>query len=86
MPGRSGDLIVRVDSGVVVTDRPTRADHGTPYSYDCSVPLVFYGADFKRGRFDAPALLRDLAPTCAAVLGLEFQHEAPSQVRRDALK
>jgi predicted AlkP superfamily pyrophosphatase or phosphodiesterase len=86
MPGRSGDLIARVAPNVVVTDRPTGTDHGTPYDYDCKVPLVFYGPDFKPGRYDAPALMRDLAPTCAAVLQLDLPPEAPSQVRRDVLK
>ena len=41
------------------------AIHGSPYDYDNHVPMLLYGAAVKAGRYDAPTLLVDLAPTLA---------------------
>lgn len=49
----------------------TAAEHGTPNDYDVHVPLILYGPWFKPGRYDAPVRTVDLAPTLAAVLGVE---------------
>lgn len=43
--------------------------HGSPYDYDNNVPVILYGAPFKAGRFSAPSLVVDLAPTLAWVTG-----------------
>jgi predicted AlkP superfamily pyrophosphatase or phosphodiesterase len=45
------------------------ASHGTPYSYDSHVPLVFYGAGLGPARVLEPADMMDLAPTLTAFLG-----------------
>lgn len=60
---------------VVVTLRPYfywspggPATHGTPHDYDAHVPVLFYGAPFKPGKYDELARVVDMAPTLAAVL------------------
>lgn len=70
-PGRSGDLLFRVEEGVLVSWDPA-TDHGSPYDYDARVPLVFWGPAFKTARVSGPVAVADLAATLAHVLGLKF--------------
>ena len=49
----------------------TGTTHGTPYSYDAHVPLVFMGPGIRPGRYDATVALNDLAPTLATMLSIE---------------
>ncbi len=44
--------------------------HGSPHDYDSNVPVIFYGAPFKPGRYGTFARTVDMAPTLAAVLGV----------------
>ena len=85
MPGRSGDFLVRVSTEVLVTDRPTGADHGSPYLNDTHVPMVFWGPDFKTGSYTERAWVADLAPTCGAVLGVDFPPAEGSRVHGEAI-
>jgi predicted AlkP superfamily pyrophosphatase or phosphodiesterase len=79
-PGRTGDIVLRPQEGVVVVDPPDVLDHGTPYDYDATVPLVFWGPDFKTGRSSETARVADLAPTAGAVLGVPFSPLPDSRV------
>jgi predicted AlkP superfamily pyrophosphatase or phosphodiesterase len=85
LPGRSGDVVIRVKEGVMVTDRPAGADHGAPYEDDSRVPLVFWGADFKPGVHGEPTPVVDLAPTCAAALGVPLS-SAEGSAHSDILR
>lgn len=84
--GRSGDLLVRVSSGVLVTIPEYLDDHGTPYDYDTRVPLVFWGPDFKSGRFPEPAWVADLAPTCGVLLGVSLPPAEGSRVHDEVFQ
>jgi arylsulfatase A-like enzyme len=46
------------------------AQHGTPHDQDTHVPVVFYGAPFRPGRYGQFARTVDIAPTLAQVLGV----------------
>jgi predicted AlkP superfamily pyrophosphatase or phosphodiesterase len=46
------------------------AEHGSPYDDDAHVPVLFYGPWFRPGRYDERALVADIAPTLARVLGV----------------
>lgn len=46
------------------------AMHGSPYDDDSHVPILFYGAPFKPGRYPAFARTVDIAATLAQVLGV----------------
>lgn len=45
------------------------AEHGVPYDNDAHVPIIFYGPWFKTGRYAERALVVDMAPTLASVIG-----------------
>lgn len=54
--------------------------HGTPYEYDTHVPQVWYGAGVKAGVHPERVAVEDLAPTLAALLGVELPAEAQGKV------
>ncbi len=75
VPGRSGDItIVPAPNWILVpgTDPAggTATTHGSLHAYDQHVPLVFLGAPFAPGRYQAAATPADAAPTLAATVGL----------------
>ena len=70
-------LIPGSDAAVVVTLRPydiwgpgTIAMHGQPSDLDARVPIIFYGAPFRKGVRKESARVVDIAPTLAEVLGV----------------
>src|SRR5882672_5952206 len=72
-PGRSGQIMVVPREGEILT-RPG-ADvpfmHGSPWSYDTRIPILFWGPRYVRSaRLTEPATQQDVAPTIAQALGL----------------
>ena len=68
-PGRSGDVFVVyqpyfLDSG----GEAVGTTHGSPYSYDTHVPLLFYGWHVPKGASYKNVTITDIAPTLAAML------------------
>jgi arylsulfatase A-like enzyme len=48
----------------------TIAEHGAPYDDDAHVPVIFYGPWFRAARIADWALVADMAPTLASVVGV----------------
>lgn len=77
VPDRSGDItIVPAPNWILVPGLDpaggTGTTHGSLHAYDQHVPLVFLGAPFAPGRYQAAATPADAAPTLAATVGLLF--------------
>lgn len=73
-PQRSGDVIVMLDRAVVPIPDPApgyTATHGSPWDYDRRVPLLFWRKGVPGFEQPAPVETVDIAPTLAAVLGLD---------------
>lgn len=67
-PARSPDLVlVGKPYGLPGTSK-TGTTHGTPYSYDTRVPVIFYGPPFKPGRYANEFYITDIAPTLCSAL------------------
>ena len=47
--------------------------HGTPYSYDTHVPLIWYGHQFKKKSIDQAVYTTDIATTILGLLNLQFE-------------
>ena len=62
------------------------ASHGSPYNYDSSVPLIFYGAGVRPGRFRQFVRTVDLAPTLAELAGVVPVGAIDGVVLKDAIR
>lgn len=70
VPGRSGDLVVQVARGCLVSPYDGGTTHGSPWDYDRDVPLVFWGSGVPAGPVAGPAASVDMGTTLAAWLGI----------------
>jgi predicted AlkP superfamily pyrophosphatase or phosphodiesterase len=57
--------------------------HGTTYSYDAHVPVIFMGPGIKAGQFDETIAVNDIAPTLATLLGIETPSGSVGRVLRE---
>jgi predicted AlkP superfamily pyrophosphatase or phosphodiesterase len=68
---RSGDVLLVLQPNWVEFMK-TGTTHGSPYSYDRHVPLLWYGWKVKKGEnFKAVAII-DIAPTLSSILNIEY--------------
>ncbi len=65
---------------------PIIATHGSPHDYDSHVPLLFYGAPFKPGRYPGFVRTVDLAPTLASVLHIKPLERLDGRPLTEALR
>jgi predicted AlkP superfamily pyrophosphatase or phosphodiesterase len=65
---------------------PGIATHGTPHDYDAHVPVIFYGKEFRPGKYDEFARVVDMAPTLAAVLGVPPLERIDGHVLRSSMR
>ncbi len=68
-PVRGADLMIVVKPYCIFGDKDPGI-HGTPYWYDCHVPLIFYGPGFRAGSYGGRSSPLDIAPTLARVLSI----------------
>ena len=66
--GRAADLFIVQKPYWLASKDGT--SHGTPFSYDTHVPLIFLGRGIRPGRYDENVRTADIAPTLAALLGV----------------
>lgn len=86
-------LPAELPAAAVVTLRPfwywqgvTYSTHGSPHDSDANVPIIFYGAGIKPGRNARKALVVDIAPTLAAILGVRPMEPLDGRVIREAIR
>lgn len=68
-PSRSGNIYYDLKPYVVPGSEPAGTTHGSRWSYDTRVPLLWFGPGILPGRFHE-ASVADIAPTLAAILGI----------------
>jgi arylsulfatase A-like enzyme len=70
---RSGDVIVSLQTGWLKSHWETGGTtHGSSYSYDTHVPLIFWGGNIPQGKTDRKVNIRDIAPTVSTILGIAY--------------
>src|ERR1051325_5128990 len=70
-PGRSGQimLVPREGDFVTLNEPASLFMHGSPWSYDANIPLLFFGPPFiRRGSYTEAAAQQDIVPTLARLL------------------
>jgi predicted AlkP superfamily pyrophosphatase or phosphodiesterase len=67
---RSADIEILLEPYWMFTGG-TGTTHGTTFSYDAHVPVIFMGAGVKAGRYNNTVAVNDIAPTLATMLDVE---------------
>jgi arylsulfatase A-like enzyme len=82
---RSGDVwvITKPFSFFVEGGLPTT--HGSAYNYDTHVPVIFFGSGVRTGRYNSACTPSDIAPTLAALLGVEQPSNRVGRVLVEAI-
>jgi len=81
-PGRTGQLLVVPREGDFITrsDPDVPYMHGSPWSYDVAIPLLFAGPAVEAGTYSMTAAQQDVAPTLAAALGVRMPPTSTGRV------
>src|SRR5438552_5895879 len=79
-PGRTGQLLIVPREGDFITRPDVAYMHGSPWTYDVAIPLMFAGPAVRTGTYSTPAVQQDVAPTLAAALGVQMPPSSTGRV------
>ena len=72
-PKNSGDVMIVTESGYFEYGSGSLAEHGSGYSYDTNVPLLWYGKNIKKGEESWQYhSISDIAPTLSMLLKIKY--------------
>lgn len=74
----SGDILMVLEPAWL-TGGATGTSHGTGYSYDTNVPILFYGWNVPVGESSRYATITDIAPTLSMMLDIKLPNGATGQ-------
>jgi hypothetical protein len=81
---QNGDMIV-LDKPGYIEYGPTGTSHGTTYSYDTHVPLLFYGWKIPKGESHEKKVITQIAPTLSQKLKITLPNGTESEVLTEIL-
>jgi predicted AlkP superfamily pyrophosphatase or phosphodiesterase len=82
---RSGDVWLITKPLYFFSEGDIATTHGSPYNYDTHVPIMLVGSGVLPGRYNAACSPSDIAPTLAALLGIEPPSNGTGRVLVEAL-
>ncbi|NJM24579.1 MAG: alkaline phosphatase family protein [Bacteroidia bacterium] len=85
-PKRSGDIVIALEPGWLSSSSVVGTTHGSPYSYDTHVPMLFYGFGVKPGSSVVYHPITDIAPTISAILKIKFPNGCTGQPIPEVVK
>lgn len=81
----SGNVVFVLEPAVI--SYPEKGStHGSSFSYDTHIPLLFYGAGIKKGETLEKTEVIDIAPTISALLGISFPNGCTGEPLGELLK
>jgi predicted AlkP superfamily pyrophosphatase or phosphodiesterase len=82
----SGDVVYVLETSVLSTwYEKGGTTHGSGFTYDTHVPLLFYGKGIKKGYTYQKSEITDIAPTLSALLGIARPNGATGRVLTELL-
>jgi predicted AlkP superfamily pyrophosphatase or phosphodiesterase len=82
----SGNVVIIPNPSVIGSgNKKTGTTHGSGYSYDTHVPLIFFGNGIKQGASSRYYPIIDIAPTLANLLQIEFPNGVTGKVIEEVL-
>ncbi len=83
----SGNVFIIPDPSVIGSgNKKTGTTHGSGYSYDTHVPLIFFGNGINQGSSNRYYPIIDITPTLANLLQIEFPNGTTGKVIEEVLK
>ncbi|WKD84857.1 Alkaline phosphatase PhoV [Polaribacter huanghezhanensis] len=82
----SGDVLLIMMPSALNRSSKTGTSHGSGYSYDTHVPIIFYGNGIKKGTSKKAYTITDIAPTIANLLQIQFPNGTTGLIIDEALK
>ena len=82
----SGDVLLIPLPSTISSYKRKGTTHGSGYSYDTHVPIIFYGKGIKKGASKKAYTITDIAPTIANLLQVEFPNGTTGRIIDEALK
>ena len=83
-PSENGDLVI-LDKPGYIEYGATGTSHGTTYSYDTHVPLIFFGWNIKAGETHDRKIITEIAPTIAQKIRITFPNSTEANVLNEIL-
>jgi hypothetical protein len=83
---RSANVTVILEPYWIYSNATTGTTHGTPFDYDTHVPVIFWGAGIKGGRYNGAIAPNDIAPTLATLLDIQTPSGSAGRALADILK
>lgn len=81
----SGDVLMIPYPATLISGRKGTS-HGSGYSYDTHVPVIFYGNGIKKGASAKQYHIIDIAPTISNLLKIEAPNGVSGKVIEEVLK
>ena len=78
-PKRSGDIVYILEPGWTESESKIGTTHGSPYTYDTHVPILFYGSGIKKGSSSQRHSITDIAPTLSMLLNIKLPNGATGE-------
>jgi predicted AlkP superfamily pyrophosphatase or phosphodiesterase len=79
-PERSGNIFIRLKEFYLLNSSQYGTSHGSPYSYDTHVPLIFTGNQIVKGTYKDRVATADIAPTLARIIGIPIRGKVDGKV------
>jgi arylsulfatase A-like enzyme len=83
---RSGDVVFIFEPGWLESPTVQGTTHGSPYSYDTHIPILFFGYGVKRGSSVEYHPITDVAPTVSILLKTKFPSGCTGNPVKELLK
>lgn len=81
----SGDVLL-IPNPATISRQKTGTTHGSGFSYDTHVPIIFYGNGIKKGVSKKYYEITDIAPTIANLLKIEAPNSTTGKIIDEVLK
>lgn len=84
-PVQNGDIVI-LEKPAYIEYSATGTSHGTPYTYDTHVPLIFYGNGIKKGESYDKKDITQIAPTLSQLLKITYPNGTEAELLQEILK
>lgn len=76
---RSGDVAIVLEPGWYPAEKVQGTTHGSSYTYDTHVPVIFFGKGIKKGSSVQYYPITDIAPTLSLLMKIRFPNGCTGQ-------